>query len=132
MDILIADQGGNRLFSIQVKTRTVMGGDGGWHMHKKHETIKGDRLFYVFVDLGKPEGEAPDYYVIPANKVADVVRESHQAWERNPGRRGQQRSQNNPMRRIMPDYSRNYTNEAPQYTLGWMDDYRNAWWYFEQ
>ncbi len=127
MDILIADTAGDHLFSIQVKTRTTVGGDGGWHMSEKHEKIIGKRLLYIFVDLGKPNGEYPDYYIIPANTVAKVVYETHKAWERNPGKGGRERSQTNKMRRIVPDYSRNYTNEKPAYTVGWMDTYKNAW-----
>lgn len=88
MDILIADEIGNRLFSIQVKTRTTIGGDGGWHMTDKHERIVGKHLYYVFVDLGKPLGCNPDYYIIPADIVAKVVYETHKAWERNPGKGG--------------------------------------------
>ncbi|SPH18775.1 hypothetical protein DEA8626_02319 [Defluviimonas aquaemixtae] len=79
MDILIAGRSGDRLFSIQVKTRTTVGGDGGWHMHEKHEEIRAERLFYAFADLGKPDGEAPDYYIIPSNQKADAVRVTHEA-----------------------------------------------------
>ena len=132
MDILIADEAGQRLFSIQVKTRRSPGGDGGWHMSQKHENIRGNRLFYVFVNLTKPLGEAPDYYVMPADIVADVVTETHAAWERNPGKRGQKRSQTNPMRRIRPDNSSSYTKEKPQYTSGWMDPFKDAWHFFEK
>lgn len=131
MDILIADVRGTHLFSIQVKTRTTVGGDGGWHMGVKHESIKGERLFYVFVDLGKPEFQRPDYFVIPSHTVATVVRDTHKAWERNPGKRGQQRSLTNKMRRIKPDYSDCYTAETPQYTFGWMNIYREAWHHFD-
>lgn len=132
MDILIADEIGNRLFSIQVKTRSTIGGDGGWHMTDKHERIVGKHLYYVFVDLGKPLGCNPDYYIIPADIVAKVVYETHKAWERNPGMGGRQRSQTNKMRRILPDYSKNYTAEPPQYTAGWLTPYLNAWHYFDR
>ncbi|AUX48239.1 uncharacterized protein SOCE26_097700 [Sorangium cellulosum] len=59
--------------TIQVKTR-IYGSDGGWHMKKKHETLKRPSLFYVFVDLGP---ETPSTFVIPSTVVADVVRETH-------------------------------------------------------
>lgn len=88
MDILIADRSGQQLFSVQVKTRASKGGDRGWHMSEKHESITGDKLFYVFVDLSTPQGEAPAYFVMPANAVARAVRETHAAWARNPGFRG--------------------------------------------
>jgi len=131
MDILIADQQGQTLFSIQVKTRTHAGGDRGWHMGRKHEEIRGDRLFYVFVDLGIPEGSAPHYFIIPADIVALVVKDMHAAWLRNPGRNGRER-QDSDMRRIRPDYSSNFTDEPPdeRYTEGWMEQYRDAWHHF--
>lgn len=132
MDILIADELGEKLFSIQVKTRATIGGDGGWHMNAKHENIIGKRLFYVFVDLGKRQTELPDYFIMPSTIVAEVVREAHAAWERNPGKNGRQRSQTNKMRRIQPDNSKIYTAEQAKFTQGWMEPYREAWHYFEE
>lgn len=131
MDILIADPSGQTLFSIQVKTRTHAGGDRGWHMGRKHEDIRGHRLFYVFVDLGVPEGSAPPFFVIPADTVADAVREMHAAWLRNPGRNGRERKDSD-MRRIRPDYSNYFTAEQPgeRFREGWMEPYRNAWYQF--
>ncbi len=128
MDILIADECGETLFCVQVKTRTQHGGDRGWHMGKKHETIRGDRLYYVFVDLAISEGAAPDFFIIPADVVAETVRETHAAWLRNPGRNDHVRKDND-IRKIRPDYSASYTNEAvdSRYTIGWMEQYRSAW-----
>jgi hypothetical protein len=133
MDILIADQAGNRLFSIQVKTRTQIGGDGGWHMGVKHETICEDQLFYVFVDLGNQDWSAIDYYVVPSATVSRTVRETHLIWSRNPGKTGQPRKSATTMRRIRPDYSSIYSSEHPdpKYQAGWMDKYKNAWHVFE-
>ncbi|WP_107495121.1 hypothetical protein [Thalassobius sp. I31.1] len=131
MDILIADRSGQQLFSLQVKTRTSVGGDGGWHMSSKHEGIKGERLFYVFVDMGKPLNERPDCFILPADLVAEMVFETHRDWERNPGKAGQTRAKGGPMRRIRPDYFSIYTAEPPKYTQGWMEPYREAWQVFE-
>lgn len=51
-DIVVTDIEGSRLCAIQVKTRRELGSDGGWHMQAKHESIRGDRLFYCFVNFG--------------------------------------------------------------------------------
>ncbi len=53
MDILVTDENNDKLCAIQVKTRRDTGGDKGWHMRRKHETMIADDLFYVFVDVGK-------------------------------------------------------------------------------
>ena len=131
MDVLIADDRGERMFSIQVKTRTQAARAKGWPMHKKHESIAGKRLFHVFVDLSKPLGEVPDYFVIPSEIVAKVVRETHAAWVRNPGRKGQQRSLTNDMRSIQSDYASVYTVEEPGFVLGWLDEFKESWHYFD-
>ncbi|MEL6839149.1 MAG: hypothetical protein AAFP85_07635 [Pseudomonadota bacterium] len=128
MGILIADERGQTLYSVQVKTRKQLGGDRGWHMDRKHESIRGDRLFYVFVDLGVPEGAAPSFFIIPADIVAETVRKTHAAWLRNPGRNGHTRKDSD-MRRIRPDYTSNDTNEPvdPRYSSGRMETFRSAW-----
>lgn len=122
MDILIADEVGETLFCLQVKTRTQIGGDRGWHMGRKHEDIRGARLFYVFVDLGIPDGVAPDCFVIPSDVVADAVKETHAAWLRNPGKNGHTRKDSD-MRRIQPNYASFYTKDPvdPRFATGWIE-----------
>ena len=39
-DVLVCDEHGNALSAVQVKARTS-GADGGWHMSKKHEDLRG-------------------------------------------------------------------------------------------
>ena len=132
MDILIADEQGQTLAAVQVKTRTQIGGDRGWHMGRKHQDIRGARLFYVFVDLGIPEGAAPEFFIVPADVVADAVTDTHAAWLRNPGRNGHKRKDSD-MRRIQPDYAAFYTDEPvnSQYATGWLEKYRSAWTLFD-
>lgn len=126
MDIIVADTEGNRLCSIQVKTRSGRGGDGGWHMSVKHERLCSDALFYCFVDFGGTERERPEIYVIPSAMVAEVVSRSHAVWLRNPGRDGRTRRDSN-VRRLLPNYDRVFRPEPNPYPEGWLAPYRNAW-----
>lgn len=125
-DLVVTDLSGQRLCSIQVKSRQDKGRDGGWHMSKKHESIIGDRLFYCFVNFGNSVEVKPSVYVMPSAKVASVLTEAHIAWVTTPGNKGQQRK-NTDMRRLVPDYDYAYKPNPNKYPLGWMDQYRNAW-----
>lgn len=118
-DVLVnhLDKRGSSL--IQVKTRSGKGADGGWHMKAKHEDIKDRDMFYCFVDLGV---EHPEVYVIPAKKVAEVVRESHAKWLATPGKKGQQHNETD-MRRIR----KNYVMDLKSAPDGWMDKYLENW-----
>jgi hypothetical protein len=63
-DIVVTDIEGTRLCSIHVKTRRY-GSSGGWIMSAKHERIRGERLFYCFVDFQKVANESPSYLLFP-------------------------------------------------------------------
>ena len=104
---------------IQVKTRSGKGSDGGWHMKDKHEDIVDDDMFYCFVDF---EDVHAAVYVIPAVKIANVVKEAHSTWLHTPGKNGRQRN-DNPMRRIRKNYNMDLRH-APN---GWMDQYLENW-----
>lgn len=123
-DIVVTDEIGDRLCAIQVKTRREKGGNGGWHMKKKHESIKSPTLFYAFVDFGKTLTEPPSCFVVPSDVVADVIARSHEAWLNAPGARGQERNDSD-FRRFLPDYERN--GLLPGYGHGWLERYREAW-----
>ena len=125
-DIVVTDVEGSRLCSIQVKTRRDIGSDGGWHMKEKHERIRGDRLFYCFVNFGKTFDAQPKVHVLPSSLVADVLTQSHQKWLATPGKNGQPH-QDSPMRRLLPDYTRIFGRANNPYPLGWLDSYRDAW-----
>jgi len=125
-DIVVTNVACDQLCSIQVKARRDIGSDGGWHMKAKHENIRGERLFYCFVDFGKSAKEIPSIYVIPSTIVAATLSASHQKWLSAPGRNGQAHK-DGPMRRFMPDYTRIFGTEGNPYPQGWLDQYRDAW-----
>ncbi len=108
---------------IQVKTRSGKGADIGWHMHKKHETVTDKDLYYCFVDLGS---NAQEVYVIPADKVAKVVSESHATWLNTPGKGGKKHKDTD-LRRIITEYKMRLRSAPP----GWMDQYKEKWDYFQ-
>jgi hypothetical protein len=53
--------------------------------------------------------------------VAKFVREIHQDWLHTPGKKGQQRNDND-LRRFMPEYK-----YLPDYKMGWLDPYYENW-----
>ena len=125
-DIVVTDIEGSRLCSIQVKTRRGVGADGGWHMSIKHEKIRGQRLFYCFVDFQASNEVRPLVYVMPSADVATSIASAYQKWLATPGKNGQPHK-DGPMRRLLPDYAK--TLHAPDYPdgAGWLDRYRDAW-----
>ena len=125
-DIVVTDLEGHRLCSIQVKTRRQIGADGGWHMKPKHEDIKGDHLFYCFVDLGKTLSDIPQLFILPSKIVADVLKTTHRYWLEKPGKNGRAHKDSQ-VRRLLPDYSRLYGDDKTQYASSWLEKYRNAW-----
>src|SRR5665213_770974 len=101
-DIIVSSVNGEKLCSIQVKSRRDIGSDGGWHMKPKHAELFNDQLFYCFVDFGKTFETAPIIFVIPSKVVAEAIESSHKSWLSTPGMRGQKRNDST-VRRLLPD-----------------------------
>jgi len=125
-DIIVTDVDGTRACSIQVKTRRELGTDGGWHMSAKHERIRGERLFYCFVDFRSQLTDQPSVYVMPSAVVADVLSLVHRTWLSAPGKNGRVR-QDSAVRRLTPDYSHVFRDQENPYPRGWLEKYRSAW-----
>lgn len=109
---------------IQVKTRTEGNSpDSGWMMSQKHEEICDKDLFYVFVTLPEKWTDEcqPKTYIMPAEKVAQILKKTHQDWLKTPGQRGQPHQDTN-MRRIKPIY-----NESPDIPSNWLEQYKDKW-----
>jgi len=96
IDVLASNADATKSVGIQVKTS--QGDRADWMLNVKAEADRGSHLFYVFVVL-PAEGE-PSYHVVPSGDVAESVRKSHQLWQDTPGRKGQQRSLTNTIRRF--------------------------------
>ncbi len=139
-DIVITDIDGERLAAIQVKTRRdFKGGDKGWHMKAKHEKMTSERMFYVFVDLGKDETSQVSFYVLPSKEVAYVCKRSHENWLEIPSVKGKPHGVTE-MRRLLPKYelpayakkkayepTKQHQKFLKDYGAGWLEKYRNAW-----
>lgn len=139
-DIVITDINGERLAAIQVKTRRdYRGGDKGWHMKAKHDTLVADRMFYVFVDVGSDENSPVSFYVMPSRVVAEACRMSHQIWLQTPGLGGRPHGDSE-MRRLLPKYAHNDRMQLSEdqqafmdsHSDGWMEEYRNGWYVISQ
>jgi hypothetical protein len=124
-DIVVTDIEGTRLCSIQVKTRRH-GSNGGWIMSAKHERIRGERLFYCFVDFQQVADERPLVFVVPTTVVADVLSASHRKWLATPGRLGQVHK-DGPIRQFLPSYSHIFLEEQHSFGEGWLNRYRDNW-----
>jgi hypothetical protein len=111
---------------VQVKSRRDIGSDKGWHFRPKHADQAAPRLFYCLVDFGKSEGVAPIAYVLPSQKVAEVLTVTHLRWLAIPGKKGQAHNDNE-VRRLIPDYSKVYVGVPNPYPRGWLDEYRDRW-----
>jgi len=123
-DIVVTDDVGERLCAVQVKSRVDKGHDRGWHMGRKHESIRSPSLFYAFVDFGPELTSSPVTYVVPSEIVATVLALSHQNWLQSPGKKGQAHNETD-LRRFLPDYDR--VNLAIGYGAGWLDKYCESW-----
>lgn len=132
MDILVTNEKSDKLCAIQVKTRRDIGGDKGWHMQPKHETMVARDLFYVFVDVGKKPSDKTICHILPSQVVADCLQQCHQVWLDTPGRKGQPHKDSK-VRRLLPDYShiKPITDGGKavidQYRTGWLEQYRENW-----
>jgi hypothetical protein len=136
MDIVASDLTGARLFAIQVKTRNERGTDGGWAMKRKHEEAVAN-LFYCFVDLGTSPAASISCYVIPSDKVAEVIRHSHAIWKMGSGLQGQPRKGDTEFRRLLPNFDvpamhrpeigNENTAWLRQHGSGWLNPYLDAW-----
>jgi hypothetical protein len=103
IDILATNTKTSRLVNIQVKTNR--GARKQWMLSEKDETVKSDRLFYVFVNLIGPE-QHPEYHVVPSKVVASRITKEHRKWSSTPGRKGQLHQHSSV--RIFRDYTNKY------------------------
>jgi hypothetical protein len=125
-DIVVTNLSGDKLCTIQVKSRRDIGSDGGWHMKPKHADLTGNQLFYCFVDFGASIEALPVVYVLPSKIVAKAIGDSHVAWLSTLGAKGQKRNDSN-VRRLLPNYANAYLGMVNPYPQGWLEPYKNAW-----
>lgn len=80
VDILVSDASGQRAVSLQVKTsnwawrsykRKPERNHWEWFVGPKAKDLRGESIFYAFVDLKGRKLAVPDVFVIPSAVVAD-------------------------------------------------------------
>jgi hypothetical protein len=94
-------------------------------MSEKHETIRGERLFYCFVDFQSSDTVRPLVYVMPNDVVAKAIAESHRKWLAAPGK-GVRPHTPNKMRRLIP-FDKTLQMAGSAYGAGWLDKYLYKW-----
>jgi hypothetical protein len=118
-DILVNPLDGGAPLLIQVKTTLHTGKRAKWHMKEKHEDISDQDMFYCFVELGEKNSNV---FIIPANKVSQVIRTSYKAWLKAPGKKGQAHNET-----VMRWITSKYPVAVPGLKVDWMDEYLEAW-----
>ena len=118
-DILVNPLDGGAPLLIQVKTTLHTGKRAKWHMKEKHEDISDQDMFYCFVELGEKNSNV---FIIPANKVSQVIRTSYKAWLKAPGKKGQAHNET-----VMRWITSKYPAAVPGLKVDWMDEYLEAW-----
>ena len=91
VDILVSHPKTQKMYQLEVKTNyknsrnepsnsKVHGKSvSGWIMHKNHEKIIAQNLFYCFVNIGK-NTNVFKFYIVPSKVVADYVTKEHKHW----------------------------------------------------
>lgn len=88
VDILVTNQGLNKLYKIEVKTSSTkpgkakLFGEGmflSWTMSKKHEELVDPNLVYCFIKLRDVKA-LPQFFLVPSKDVAEYVRWQHEYW----------------------------------------------------
>jgi hypothetical protein len=81
IDLMVGDLAGNAAISLQVKTstgawrpskRNPQKSHWEWDVGNKTQLLRGESIYYVFVDLKWGDGKVtPDAFVVPSHVVAD-------------------------------------------------------------
>ena len=119
IDIVASDNSNRRIFDLQVKSRDRY---RNWTMSRKHEGVVDPLLFYCFLKFDfEDTAREPLCWIVPSSIVADVLRESHQAYlAQNPKTR-----RDTAKRNFRDDYSNRGLVE--KYGPTWLNRYRDAW-----
>ncbi|KKL80610.1 hypothetical protein LCGC14_2003060, partial [marine sediment metagenome] len=85
-DLLVENPNGSTL-KISVKTALSKKAKD-FLLSNKCEKLRDPNLFYAFIRLNEFE-EMPDYWIVPAEEVAEVLAYSHKKWLSTPRRNGE-------------------------------------------
>ncbi len=85
VDLLVMNEATMDTVMVQVKTQ--QGGKREWMLTQKADSLKNQKLFYVFVNLNGIHGQ-PDYFIVPSTIVAEYGLNDHTTWLNAPGKKG--------------------------------------------
>lgn len=85
VDLLVMNEAAMDTIMVQVKTQ--QGSKREWMLTQKADTMKNEKLFYVFVNLNGIHGQ-PEYFIVPSKVVADYGLHDHTTWLSAPGKKG--------------------------------------------
>ena len=126
VDILLSHPGTGRMCKLEVKTHLnnhpYHSNDFGdvvarWHMGEKNETISSPDLFYCFVSIREGDHHL-DFYIVPSERVARFVRDSHSYWLDG----GADRNDTQMRVFMLGKKGENYTFDMP-----FAEDYQSRW-----
>jgi hypothetical protein len=88
-DILCSNISGTKFVHIQVKT--FVPGARTCSVGLKSEKTYGKKFFWVLGGIPRPsDNKGFEYFIIPSSDMAKNVSNTHQAWLKRPGKKGQQ------------------------------------------
>ena len=113
IDILAARVDGSKTIGIQVKTN--QGGKQEWLLNQKCETLRGEDLFYVFVNLNGATNE-PTFHIVPSGHVAKAIKKNHRLRTEASAREGKPRVDN--LLRFFSDVEKKFLGKWKSLGLG--------------
>ena len=117
-DILVNPANGGDASYIQVKTTTKVN-KSEWNVSEKDLKHDDNNMFYCLVELNSSPQRI---FVIPANKVSQVLIDSDRAYMKTPMKDGSKRVEHK--YRLLKNNFGTTVKSAPN---GWMDEYLEKW-----
>jgi len=96
IDIIVSNKEGSKSATIQVKSSS--GSSSSWILTNKSEDFFSNNHFYVFVNLADL-GFRSTFFIVPSVEVAKHIKNGHQQWLKEIGKKGKAH-QDNPIRRF--------------------------------
>ncbi|GAA6765973.1 hypothetical protein AAFH68_19120 [Flavobacterium sp. CGRL1] len=100
VDILVSNQKGNKLISLQVKTTQ---NKLKWILTKKVENDISENKYFVFVNIPSDMNKAPIYRIISAKNLSHHIYIGHRNWLKETTKNGKIRNDSN-VRQFDPKY----------------------------
>ena len=118
-DILCSNIEGTKFVHIQVKTY-LPGKSSTCSVGKKAEKSYGENFFWVLGGIPSPTSDLPfEYFVIPAEVMAENISAAHQRWLSTPGKDGKPHNDSSVRTVHIPPHSNQYSWDVSPYRNRW-------------